>query len=185
MGGITKTPIPESGLGDVVGPATSTDEAIARYDGATGTLLQDSSVTLTDAGVMAGASIDADTNTLTNVENADIKAAAAIAVDKLAALTASRAVASDGSGFLTAATTTAAELDFLSGASSNIQTQLDAIPAGADSQIQYNNSGVLAGSSLDDRYQDEVQFMVFQFFSKSVQIFFDEQNFMFAILCFV
>ena len=46
-------------------------------------------------------SVDADANTITNIENADIKAAAAIAVNKLAALTASRAVASDGSGFLT------------------------------------------------------------------------------------
>lgn len=70
--------------------------------------------------------IDADSNTITNIENADIKAAAAIAVNKLAAVTASRAVVSDGSGFLTAATTTAAEIEHVNGVTSAIQTQLDA-----------------------------------------------------------
>ncbi len=40
---------------DVEGPASSTDEAIARFDGTTGKLLQNSSVTITDAGVVAGA----------------------------------------------------------------------------------------------------------------------------------
>ena len=37
-------------VGDVVGPATSTDEAIARFDGATGKLLQDSNVLINDDG---------------------------------------------------------------------------------------------------------------------------------------
>lgn len=37
-------------VGDVVGPATSTDDAIARFDGATGELLQDSGVKITDNG---------------------------------------------------------------------------------------------------------------------------------------
>jgi hypothetical protein len=36
------------GSGDVVGPASSTDNAVARYDGATGELLQDSAVFVTD-----------------------------------------------------------------------------------------------------------------------------------------
>ena len=41
--------------GDVVGPASSTDNAIARWDGATGLLLQDSVPLVTDAGeVLAG-----------------------------------------------------------------------------------------------------------------------------------
>ena len=71
--------------------------------------------------------IDADLNTLSNIDNDEIKAAAGIDVSKLAALTASRALASDGSGFLTPATTTAAELDFLSGATSNVQTQLNTL----------------------------------------------------------
>lgn len=44
-------------------------------------------------------------------------------------VTASRAVATDANGLPTASTTTAAELDFVSGASSNIQTQINAITA--------------------------------------------------------
>jgi len=60
------------------------------------------------------------------VSNAMIVAAAAISVNKLAALTASRAVASDSSGFLVAATTTATELNYVNGVTSAIQTQLDA-----------------------------------------------------------
>lgn len=38
----------------VTGPASATDEAIARYDGTTGKLVQNSLVTITDAGVMSG-----------------------------------------------------------------------------------------------------------------------------------
>lgn len=69
--------------------------------------------------------IDADANTLSNIDNADIKAAAAIAVNKLAALTASRAVVSDGSGFITQATTTATEIGYVNGVTSAIQTQMN------------------------------------------------------------
>jgi len=38
-----------SATGDVVGPSSSTDNAIARYDGATGKLIQNSSVTIDDS----------------------------------------------------------------------------------------------------------------------------------------
>lgn len=41
------------GGGDVVGPASSTDNAVARFDGATGKLLQNSTVTMGDNGLMA------------------------------------------------------------------------------------------------------------------------------------
>ena len=70
--------------------------------------------------------IDADGtgNSITNIENANIKAAAAIAVNKLAAATASRALVSDGSGFVSAATTTATEIGYVNGVTSAIQTQL-------------------------------------------------------------
>ena len=39
-----------SGSGDVVGPASATDRAIALYDGATGKLIQDSLMTVSPAG---------------------------------------------------------------------------------------------------------------------------------------
>lgn len=60
------------------------------------------------------------------VTNAKIVAAAGISVNKLAALTASRAVVSDGSGFITPATTTATEIGYVNGVTSAIQTQLNA-----------------------------------------------------------
>ena len=41
--------------GDVVGPASATDEAVARFDLTTGKLIQNSVVTITDAGAVAGA----------------------------------------------------------------------------------------------------------------------------------
>jgi hypothetical protein len=63
---------------------------------------------------------------LASIDNSFIAASAAIAVNKLAALTASRAVVSDGSGFLTVATTTATEIGYVNGVTSAIQTQLDA-----------------------------------------------------------
>lgn len=43
-----------SALGDVVGPAGATDEALARYDTATGKLIQDSLILVDDAGAMTG-----------------------------------------------------------------------------------------------------------------------------------
>lgn len=70
--------------------------------------------------------------------NADVASAAAIAVSKLAALTASRAVASDGSGFLTASATTATELGYVSGVTSAIQTQLNAKLATAGGTVAGN-----------------------------------------------
>lgn len=44
----------DTGVGDVVGPASATDNAIARFDGTTGNLIQNSVVTISDAGIMAG-----------------------------------------------------------------------------------------------------------------------------------
>lgn len=55
------------GTGDVNGPASSTDNAVARFDGLTGKLLQNSAVTIDDTGVVAGSSISGATNTITNV----------------------------------------------------------------------------------------------------------------------
>lgn len=40
------------GAGDVAGPASATDNGVARFDGTTGKILQDSSVTIDDAGIL-------------------------------------------------------------------------------------------------------------------------------------
>ena len=44
-------------IGDVDGPASATDNAVARFDGTTGKLIQNSTVTIADStGAIAGAS---------------------------------------------------------------------------------------------------------------------------------
>lgn len=83
-------------------------------------------VGISDTQTLTNKTIDADANTISNIENADIKAAAAIAVNKLAALTVSRAVVTDSSGFLAPSAVTSSELGFVSGVTSAIQTQLNA-----------------------------------------------------------
>lgn len=85
--------------------------------------------TISSTSTFTNKTFDADGtgNSITNIENADIKAAAAIAVNKLAALTASEAVVTDGSGFLASATgVSATELGYVNGVTSAIQTQMDA-----------------------------------------------------------
>ena len=47
-----------SGTGDVVGPASATDDALARYDGTTGKLIQNSAATLSDAGKITTPTIE-------------------------------------------------------------------------------------------------------------------------------
>jgi hypothetical protein len=52
---VTWTTAGGGGIGDVVGPASSTDNAVARFDGTTGKLIQNSAFTVNDSGeVMAG-----------------------------------------------------------------------------------------------------------------------------------
>jgi hypothetical protein len=54
-------------LGTVVGPASSTDNAVARFDGTTGKLVQNSAVTIADDGATTITTTTAATNTVTNV----------------------------------------------------------------------------------------------------------------------
>lgn len=55
VGGVTTITIPggSAGAGDVVGPASATDNAIVRYDATTGKLVQNSLVTIGDTGNIA------------------------------------------------------------------------------------------------------------------------------------
>lgn len=130
-------------------------------------------------------SVDGDTNTLSNVAassiktvlgdankvilrdgsgavvsaqivNANIDAAAAIALTKLATVTASRALQSDGTGIVSASSVTTTELGHVSGVTSSIQTQLNAkeptitvLPVskgGTNSSTSLNNSRVMISS---------------------------------------
>lgn len=81
---------------------------------------------LTNSNISASAGIVYSKLSLTNsIVNADIAAAAAIALTKLAAVTAHRALASDASGFIVASAVTDTELGFLSGVTSSVQTQIN------------------------------------------------------------
>lgn len=106
---------------------SATDNAICRYNGSSGQI-QDSTVTISDAGVFAGATIDGGSNTITGITgltNASIDAAAAIEFSKMEAMATDVAVITDGSGFLTTSAITATELGYLSGVTSNVQVQLN------------------------------------------------------------
>lgn len=108
-----------------------------------------SSPVVTEAGTatLTNKSIDADTNTITNIENADIKTGAAIARNKLAsgnnyrvvtndgtgvmvdaaAITPARALISDANGIPTHSVVTAAELATLSGSTGSVLTQTNTV----------------------------------------------------------
>lgn len=90
--------------------------------------------------------INAPDNNLTNVADANIATAANIALSKLASVTASRAMASDGSGKASASAVTTTELEYLSGATSAIQPQLDAKAHRALNNLQV--TGLAAGDML-------------------------------------
>lgn len=74
---------------------TQVDNPSSGVHGVTGSV-----VGTTDTQTLSNKSIDADTNTITNIENADIKAAAAIARTKLASGTANHVIINDGTGVL-------------------------------------------------------------------------------------
>lgn len=91
-------------------------------------------------------------NSITNLANASIKSAAAIAVNKLAALTVSELVISDGSGFLASAPVATypslAELIHVKGVTSAIQTQLDSKGTGTPEGTAILSTGETVGKVL-------------------------------------
>ena len=66
-------------------------------------------------------------NSISNIENADISASAAIEFSKMENLTASKALQSDSNGDVSASGVTNTELGYVSGVTSAIQTQLDTL----------------------------------------------------------
>jgi hypothetical protein len=68
--------VPPVGLGDVVGPAAATDKAIARYDGVTGKLLQDSLPIVEDDGRISALTDPNDLGDATNKGYVDAAIAA-------------------------------------------------------------------------------------------------------------
>ena len=100
------------GAGDVVGPASATDNAITRFDQTTGKLIQNSTVILDDSGTITGvAALAAVTASITSAN------AGTAVITALTATGASVASANVGTGVITALTATGASV-----ASANVGT---------------------------------------------------------------
>ncbi len=127
----------------VAAPAGYTDE---QAQDAVGNILVDSSkidFTYSDATPSITATIVAG-----SLVDADINAAAAIALTKLAAVTANRALQSDASGFVSASAVTSTELGYVAGVTSAIQTQLnDKHAKGATDFVFASNASLTANTS--------------------------------------
>lgn len=102
-------------------------------------------VDISTAQTLTNKTIDADNNTITDIANANIAAAAAIQVTKLESLTVSRAVQTGVSGFLEASAVTSTELGYLSGVTSPLQTQLNNIPVIFDVATTSGTASLTAG----------------------------------------
>lgn len=136
-------------FGDVLGPASATDNALARFDGTTGKLVQNSVAILTDAGNLSGiANLNVTgTTTLAASLTGFVKAASGVISSQAAivlttdvtgvlpvanggtnsstALNSGRAMISTA-GAIVESSVTSTELGYLTGVTSAIQTQLDA-----------------------------------------------------------
>jgi hypothetical protein len=103
--------------------------ALTKTDLSLGNVDNTSDVTKNAAAVaLTNKTIDAASNTISNIANTHISSSAAIDLSKLAALTVSRVPQTNAStGILEVSTVTNTELSYVSGVTSAIQTQLNAI----------------------------------------------------------
>jgi hypothetical protein len=77
MSQITSSGSGGGGAGDVVGPASSTDNAVARFDGVTGKLIQNSVVIIDDSGNTSGVAALTTSGIVTQGSGQVVKRAAA------------------------------------------------------------------------------------------------------------
>lgn len=108
----------------VKGPTSGTDNKLLKSDGTNGRLIQESGITIDDTDNMSGVGTIS-SGTITS--SGDVDAVNVSVTGKLeTAETASRALTTDVNGDVTASAVTSTELEYLSGTTSNVQTQIDA-----------------------------------------------------------
>lgn len=91
-------------------------------------------------------------NSISNIENADISASAAIAFSKMANLTINRALTSNSDGDIQVSNVTADEINYLDGVTSNIQTQLNNAVTASSSATFTNKGGNISQWTNDSNY---------------------------------
>ena len=142
-----------AGTGDVVGPGSATNDALARFDTTTGKLIQNSNATLTDAGVLTVANIAAtiDTASQPNITGVGtigtgVWQGTAIA-NAYIGTTIDATKLADGS-------VTNAEFQYINTLTSNAQTQLDAkasltVAQEFTAQQNFNNTALTFDATQD------------------------------------
>jgi hypothetical protein len=145
-----------SGSGNVQGPATSTDDALVRFKGTTGKIIQNSAVTVDDSGNISTSGtvngvtaaefgyLDATSSIQTQIDSKQATVTGGASTVTGADLAVLRALSSDASGKIAVSSVTSTELGHVSGVTSAIQTQLDAkqvTVTGAASTITTANLG--------------------------------------------
>ena len=145
--------------GDVVGPGTATNNALARFDTTTGKLIQNSSATLTDVGVLTVSNIAATINTAT--QNSVTTMTGLTTVGTIGTGTwQGTAIANAYIGTtidatkLADGTVTNAEFQYINSLSSNAQTQLDAkasltVAQEFTAQQNFNNTALTFDATQD------------------------------------
>lgn len=118
-------------LGTVVGPGSSVDNTVPRFDLTTGKLLQTSGVAIDDSNNVTGVTDFTATGTvqggaLTSTGLTSANTLTVTSTSTFNGLTASRALQTNASKQLESSATTTTELGYLSGVTSAVQTQLDA-----------------------------------------------------------
>ena len=114
-----------SGTGDVVGPGSSTDDALAKYDGTTGKIVQNSNATLTDAGVLTVANIAATIDTASQPNITGVGTISTGTWQGTAIANAYIGTTIDATK-LADGTVTNAEFQYIGGLTSDAQTQINA-----------------------------------------------------------
>lgn len=112
-------------------------------------------VTEAHSATLINKTIDADLNTISNIENADIKAAANIARSKLAAGTANAVVVNDASGVVSNLSLTSAQL--ILGNASNVPTATSVTGEVTISNTGVTTVGTVANSVISSLLQTQME----------------------------